>query len=78
VISLITDAFLPRYRRRPLAFIKTERRCKKNGEKRVGVDDFEVLLLTFFPIKLLFSVRSDISNHRPNYAPPPPPLARMY
>ena len=47
--------FLPRCRRRPLAFIAIERRRKKNGKNRLCFDNFTVCLLTFFPIKLLFS-----------------------
>jgi hypothetical protein len=49
---------LPRRHRLPLAFIKTKRRCKKNGEKRLGFDVFTVLSLTIFSIKLLFFGRS--------------------
>ena len=53
VISQLTDWFLPR-RRSLTTFIKAERRRKKNGEKPLRFDDFTVLLLTFFSIKLLF------------------------
>jgi hypothetical protein len=55
VISQPTDGFLPRRRRRPLAFVTKERRRKKNGENPMCFDDFTVCLLTIFSITLLFS-----------------------
>ena len=81
VISQPTAGFFPRRRRRPLAFITTERQRKKIGENRSRFDDFTVCLLTFFSIKLLFScyhVISDIAADRWIFAPPPPPPARVY
>ena len=41
-------------RRRPIAFIKTERQREKNGEKPLQFDNFTILSLSFFSIKLLF------------------------
>ena len=67
VISQPTAGFLPRCHRRPLACITIERRRKKNGENCLCCDDFTVCLLTFFPIKLLFSCYLaifDIAAHR--------------
>jgi hypothetical protein len=52
-ISLLKDRFSPRCQCRPLAFITNEQRRKNNSEKRLGFDDFSVLLLTIFSIKLL-------------------------
>jgi hypothetical protein len=46
--------FLPHCHRCPIAFIKKDWQRKKNGEKQLRFDDFSVLLLTFFSIKLLF------------------------
>ena len=142
VISQLTDPFSPRRCHCLLELIITEQRHKKNGEKPLRFDHFSVLLLTFFSIKLLFSVPTrdpwylssqtkfrpaatvtclrllkqssdakrtvrnhcvlmilqffyspffqlncyfwyqcairDISAHRPNFAPSPPSLARVY
>jgi hypothetical protein len=52
-ISQLKDRFSPRCQCRPLAFITNEQRRKNNSEKRLGFDDFSVLLLTIFSIKLL-------------------------
>jgi hypothetical protein len=66
VISLVTDRFLLRRCRRPLAFIKKEQRCKRNGEKPLRFDDFSVLVLTIFSIKLLLLGQT----HEPWYLSP--------
>ncbi len=50
-----TDRFSPRRCRLSLAFIKKEQRRQKNGEKRLFVDDFSLLLSTNFSIKFQFS-----------------------
>ena len=39
---------LPCHHCRPLALIKTDQGCKKNGEKPLRFDDFAILILTFF------------------------------
>jgi hypothetical protein len=73
VISQPTDGILP-CRRRPIPFIITEQRRKKNGEKPLRFHDFTILSLTFFLIELLFwgnRVICDISAHRLIFAPPP-------
>jgi len=72
---------LPHRHRGLLVFIELKRRCKKNGEKRLGFEAFTVLLLTIFSIDCYFwgdRVIRDISAHRHIFAPPPPSLARVY
>jgi hypothetical protein len=55
VISHPTDGFLPRHRRRPLAFITIIKwRYKKNGENLLCFDDFSVVSLTFFQLNCYF------------------------
>jgi hypothetical protein len=54
MISQPTDRCSPRCHCRPLAFIKTERGGKNNGEKTSCLDNFAVPSLTFFWIKLPF------------------------
>ena len=51
-----TDQFLPRCFRLPLTIIKKQQQHEKNGEKRLSVDDFLVLMLTIFSIEMLISV----------------------
>ena len=51
-----TDQFLPHRFRLPLTIIKKQQQHEKNGEKRLSVDDFLVLMLTIFSIKMLISV----------------------
>ena len=73
MISQPTDQCSPRRHRRPLSFIKTERGGKKNGEKTLRLDNFAVLSLTVFSIKLPFlgwtRAINDIAAHRPMFAP---------
>jgi hypothetical protein len=54
MITQSTDWCLPRRHCRPLAFIKTVRGGKKNGEETSCLDNFAVHSLTFFSIKLPF------------------------
>ncbi len=57
----------------PTNYYKKQHWHKKNGEKWLSVDDFSVLLLTFFSMKLLFQFQHathDIAAHRPIFAPP--------
>ena len=54
MISQPTDQCSPRRHCCPLAFIKTERGGKKNGETTSCLDNFSVHSLTFFSIKLPF------------------------
>ena len=51
-----TDQFLPHRFCLPLTIIKKQQRREKNGEKWLSVDDFLVLMLTIFSIKMLISV----------------------
>ena len=51
-----TDQFLPHRFRLPLTIIIKQQQHEKNGEKRLSVDDFSVLMLTIFSIKMLISV----------------------
>ncbi len=46
--------FLPCCYRHPFVLIKTEQRCKKNGEKPLHIFNFSVLSLTIYSNKLLF------------------------
>ena len=71
VISQPTDGFLPRRRRRPLAFITIERRHIKNGENTLYFDDFTVCFLTFFQLNGYFRAiaRSLISQPTYGFSP---------
>ena len=61
-----TDQFLPHRFRLPLTIIKKQQQHEKNGEKRLSVDDFLVLMLTIFSIKMLISVPTHHTwYHRP-------------
>ena len=74
MISLPTDQCSPRHHCRPLVFNKTERGCKKNGEKTSCLDNFAVYSLTFFQLNCLYLVEcaiNDIAAHRPMFAPLP-------
>jgi len=51
-----TDQFFPRRFCLPLTIIEKQQQCEKNGEKRLSIDDFLVLMLTIFSIKMLISV----------------------
>ena len=52
-----TDQFLPSCFCLPLTIIKKQQQQReKNGEKWLSVDDFLVLMLTIFSIKMLISV----------------------
>ena len=58
VISQFTVWFLSRRCSCPIEFIRTEQQRKNNGEKPLRFDNFTVLLLTFFSIKLPFLGRT--------------------
>ena len=62
-----TDQFLPSCFCLPLTIIKKQQQQhEKNGEKRLSVDDFLVLMLTIFSIKMLISVPTRHTwYHRP-------------
>ena len=82
MVSQPTDQCSPRHHYRPLAFIKTERGGKKNGEKTLRLDNFVVPSLTIFSIKLPFFGRMCDQSHpspqQPMFARSPlPPLAFM-
>ena len=64
MISQPTDRCSPCCHCRPLAFIKTERGGKKNGEKTSCLENFAVHSLPFFSITLPFwsNARSMISQ----------------
>jgi len=58
---------LPCSHHHPLVFINKEQRSKKNGAKQSSLDEFTVLLLTFFSMKLTFWLAMqdhDILSHR--------------
>ena len=81
MISQLTDVFLPRRYRLPLAFIKKRWRCKKNGENECMLMMVRFFCSPFFSIKLLFSWptrdRNNAAN-RPNFALLPSPPARLH
>jgi hypothetical protein len=61
-------------------FITIEWRRKNNGENLLCLDDFSVVLLTFFSIKMLFSgyhAIRDIAADRWIFVPPLTPLDRV-
>ena len=67
MITQPTYRFMPRRRHRPLAFIYTEWRRNKNGEKPSCFYDRSVIILTFFSMKFTFwgyHAMHDISSHR--------------
>ena len=81
MISQPTDGFEQCRCGRPFLFITTERRRKNNGENLLCFDDFSVILLTFFSIKMLFSgycAIRDITADRWIFVPPLTPLDRVH
>jgi hypothetical protein len=81
VTSLPTDWFFTRHHRRPLAFITTKRRRKKNGEKATHIGDFSVVSLTLFQLIFYFQgcrAYRDIAADRWIFIPPPPSPTRVY
>jgi hypothetical protein len=62
-------------------FITTEQHRKKKGEKPLHLDDFSVLLLTFFQLNYYSwgePVVGDISAHRLIFSLLPMPPNRVY
>jgi hypothetical protein len=81
VISQLTDGFFCRRRIRPLVFIKTKWRRKKNDENHLFFDDFRFFSLTFFSINRYFRgyrASREITTHRQIFAPPPPSPTFVY